>query len=93
VGLSSIQSPFFGRMQRGRGWRGKIRPTARCGRGDPLAAVGFIYPVTMVLASLAIGLLADANAAVSQTIGRKETDRDMHRIGLHAEELGRAVTE
>jgi len=34
----------------------------------PLAAVGFIYPVTTALTSMSIGLSAGANAVVSQAI-------------------------
>lgn len=59
--------------------------------GDtPLAAVGFIYPVKAAVTSLSIGLSAGANAAVSQSIGRDDSDADAARIGLHA--LGLGVT-
>ena len=51
----------------------------------PLAAVGFIYPVTAAVTSLSIGLSAGANATVSQAIGK---DRNPDRIGLHAVSLG-----
>ena len=51
----------------------------------PLAAVGFIYPVTAAITSLSIGLSAGANATVSQAIGK---DRNPDRIGLHAVGLG-----
>ena len=51
----------------------------------PLAAVGFIYPVTAAVTSLSIGLSAGANATVSQAIGK---DRNPDRIGLHAVGLG-----
>ena len=56
--------------------------------GTPLAAVGFIYPVTAAITSLSIGLAAGANAAVSQAIGRHDSDADAARIGLHAFALG-----
>lgn len=55
---------------------------------DPLAAVGFIYPITTAITSLAIGLSAGANAAVSQAIGRAEEDGAVHRLGFHALGLG-----
>lgn len=54
----------------------------------PLAAVGFIYPVTTTLASLAIGLSAGANAAISQALGRGDADRDIYRLSYHALGLG-----
>lgn len=56
--------------------------------GAPLAAIGFVYPVTAAIASLAIGLSAGANATVSQAIGRGESDQVTGRIGLHATGLG-----
>ncbi|MBS1304241.1 MATE family efflux transporter [Loktanella sp. SALINAS62] len=56
--------------------------------GAPLAAVGFIYPVTATVTSLSIGLSAGANATVSQAIGAKAQDRNPTRIGLHAVGLG-----
>ncbi|WP_425093491.1 MATE family efflux transporter [Tropicimonas sp. S265A] len=54
----------------------------------PLAAVGFIYPVTTALSSLAIGLSAGANAAISQALGREDEARDIYRMGFHALRLG-----
>ncbi|WP_308916204.1 MATE family efflux transporter [Jannaschia sp. LMIT008] len=60
---------------------------ARLG-GDALAAVGFVYPVIFTVMSLAIGLSAGANAAISQAIGRGESDDHVVRIGLHALTLG-----
>ncbi|SEW01227.1 putative efflux protein, MATE family [Cognatiyoonia koreensis] len=56
--------------------------------GAPLAAVGFIYPVTAAITSLSIGLSAGANAAVSQAIGREDDATATARIGLHAVALG-----
>lgn len=56
--------------------------------GDPLAAVGFIFPVTMAIGSLSIGLSAGANTAISQAIGRGEDDECITRLGLHAIGLG-----
>lgn len=53
----------------------------------PLAAVGFIYPVTTAITSMAIGLSAGANAAVSQAIGRGEGDAPT-RLALHSVGLG-----
>ncbi|WP_439123965.1 MATE family efflux transporter [Marivita sp.] len=55
----------------------------------PLAAVGFIYPVTTALTSLSIGLSAGANAVVSQAIGRDQADSDAPiRLALHSLGLG-----
>ena len=59
--------------------------------GAPLAAVGFIYPVTAAVTSLSIGLSAGANAAVSQAIGRKDDETATARTGLHAIALGLAL--
>ena len=50
----------------------------------PLAAVGFIYPVTAAVTSLSIGLSAGANALVSQAIGREESEAAAARMGFHA---------
>ena len=58
---------------------------------DALAAVGFVYPITMTIASLSIGLSAGANAAISQAIGRKADDDAVVRIGLHALAIGVAL--
>ncbi|MEL6587839.1 MAG: MATE family efflux transporter [Pseudomonadota bacterium] len=55
---------------------------------DPLAAVGYIYPVTAALTSLSIGLSAGANAAISQGLGRRDDAATIHRLGLHAIGLG-----
>ncbi|SHG78730.1 MATE family efflux transporter [Marivita hallyeonensis] len=52
----------------------------------PLAAVGYIYPVTTAITSLAIGLSAGANATVSQALGRGSPDHN--RLSLHAIGLG-----
>lgn len=52
--------------------------------GAPLAAVGYIYPVTMAITSLSIGLSAGANAAVSQAIGRGDAEAAISRTALHA---------
>lgn len=54
-----------------------------------LAAVGYIYPVTTAITSLAIGLSAGANTALSQAVGRAEDDAHVRRKALHA--LGLAV--
>ncbi|WP_425092136.1 MATE family efflux transporter [Tropicimonas sp. S265A] len=56
--------------------------------GEPLAAIGYVYPVTSALSSLAIGLSAGANASVSQAIGRKEGDVFLARLSVHAFALG-----
>ncbi|MEO0486121.1 MAG: MATE family efflux transporter [Pseudomonadota bacterium] len=60
--------------------------------GDALAAVGYIYPVTTAITSLAIGLSAGANATVSQAIGGEATEGAVHRLGLHALGLGVALS-
>lgn len=54
----------------------------------PLAAVGFVYPVTATITSLAIGLSAGANAVISQALGREEETSTLHRLALHATGLG-----
>ncbi|MGB3407144.1 MAG: MATE family efflux transporter [Jannaschia sp.] len=55
---------------------------------EALAAVGFIYPVTTAISSLSIGLSAGAGAIISQALGRKDSDDDVTRRGLHALGLG-----
>ncbi|GGL66816.1 MATE family efflux transporter [Wenxinia marina] len=52
--------------------------------GAPLAAVGYIYPVTTAITSLSIGLSAAANATVSQALGRGDDGARVHRLSLHA---------
>ncbi|WP_424927733.1 MATE family efflux transporter [Amaricoccus tamworthensis] len=54
----------------------------------PLAAIGFIFPVTAAFTSLAIGLSAGANATVSQSIGGSDSRETTARYGLHAFGLG-----
>ncbi|SPJ22753.1 MATE family efflux transporter [Palleronia abyssalis] len=56
-----------------------------------LAAVGYIYPVTVAVTSLSIGLSAGANAALSQSIGRGDDSNDTIRMGMHALGLGLLV--
>ncbi|MFQ6549534.1 MATE family efflux transporter [Aestuariibius sp. 2305UL40-4] len=56
--------------------------------GAPLAAVGFLYPVATAITSLAIGLSAGANTAVSQALGRKDDAAVPRRLALHAFGLG-----
>ena len=55
---------------------------------EALAAVGFVYPVTMAISSLSIGLSAGASAIISQALGRRDGDDDVTRRGLHALGLG-----
>ncbi len=55
---------------------------------DALAAVGWIYPVTTAISSLSIGLSAGAGAIISQAVGRRESDDDVTRRGLHALGIG-----
>ncbi|GFE66106.1 MATE family efflux transporter [Litoreibacter roseus] len=55
---------------------------------NPLAAVGYIYPVTTSITSLAIGLSAGANTVVSQSLGREDEDSVACRLALHAFGLG-----
>ena len=56
--------------------------------GAPLAAVGFIYPVTAAVTSLSIGLSAGANALVSQGLGRGESEAKAARMAYHAVAIG-----
>lgn len=56
--------------------------------GAPLAAIGFIFPVTAAFTSLAIGLSAGANAIVSQSLGKGDDAEITARYGLHACSLG-----
>ncbi|CUH75178.1 putative efflux protein, MATE family [Tropicibacter naphthalenivorans] len=57
---------------------------ARAGAQD-LTAVGFIYPVTVALTSLAIGMGAGTSAVVSQALGRAGDDDAMAaRLALHS---------
>ncbi|WP_299695114.1 MATE family efflux transporter [uncultured Tateyamaria sp.] len=58
---------------------------------EPLAAVGFVYPVTAAITSLAIGLSAGANAVISQALGREDDDRAVQRLALHSMGLGVAL--
>ena len=51
--------------------------------GAPLAAVGYIYPVTAAITSLSIGLSAAANAVVSTAIGKGESDTALARVAVH----------
>jgi len=55
----------------------------------PLAAIGFIYPVTTAITSLSIGLSAGANAAISQKVGEGGDEEAPARMALHA--LGLAL--
>ncbi|CTQ49210.1 MATE family efflux transporter [Jannaschia donghaensis] len=55
---------------------------------EALAAVGFVYPVTTAISSLSIGLSAGAGAIISQALGRKESDDDVTRRGLHSLGIG-----
>lgn len=52
--------------------------------GAPLAAVGFIYPVTTSLTSLSIGLSAGTSSVLSQAIGRRDSGAALARLSLHA---------
>ena len=55
---------------------------------EALAAVGFVYPVTMAISSLSIGLSAGAGAIISQALGRRESEDDVTRRGLHSLGIG-----
>ena len=57
----------------------------------PLAAVGYIYPITTAVTSLSIGLSAGANAAISQSIGRDDSEAETNRLSVHAILLGVAL--
>ncbi len=54
----------------------------------PLAAVGFIYPVTITVTSLSIGLSAGANAVISQAVGEAKDAAAPNRLALHSLALG-----
>ena len=54
----------------------------------PLAAVGFVYPVTTAITSLAIGLSAGANAVISQKIGAEASTETVNRVAFHTLGLG-----
>ena len=55
-----------------------------------LTAVGFIYPVTMTLTSLSIGLSAGTSTVVSQALGRGE-EEGKQRTTMHAMLMGLAL--
>ncbi|WP_300063034.1 MATE family efflux transporter [uncultured Roseobacter sp.] len=60
----------------------------------PLAAVGFIYPVTTAITSLAIGLSAGVSALVSQRLGEdgdSQSDAPA-RLAIHALMMGVALS-
>ena len=42
---------------------------------DPLAAVGFIFPVNMALSSLGVGVMVGINSVVSRALGAEDVDR------------------
>lgn len=42
---------------------------------DPLAAVGFIFPVSLALSSLGVGVMVGINSVVSRALGAGEPDR------------------
>ena len=42
---------------------------------DPLAAVSFIFPVSMALSSLGVGVMVGINSVVSRALGADEPDR------------------
>ncbi|APX13362.1 MATE family efflux transporter [Tateyamaria omphalii] len=56
-----------------------------------LTAVGFIYPVTMTLTSLSIGLSAGTSTVVSQALGRGE-EEGKQRTTMHAMLMGLALS-
>lgn len=56
---------------------------------DPLAALGFTFPVTLVLSHLAMGLGVGTSAIVGRTLGSDDTDRARSQV---AESLLLALT-
>ena len=42
---------------------------------DPLAAVSFIFPVSLALSSLGVGVMVGINSVVSRALGADDTDR------------------
>ena len=63
---------------------------ARVGEAE-LAAVGFVYPITVALTAFAIGISAGANAALSQALGAERDARAVARLALHALILGTVI--
>lgn len=63
---------------------------ARVGEAE-LAAVGFVYPITVALSAFAIGISAGANAALSQAMGAERDARSVARLALHALVLGTLI--
>lgn len=57
---------------------------------QPLAAISFIYPVTIALTSLGIGLSAGASSVVSRALGAEDED-GARRLSAHAVLLAGAV--
>lgn len=83
-GLMAVSAPMvlglFGVLSVGLAdafFLGQVSPEA-------LAAVGYIYPVTVAITSLSVGLAAGANAALSQAIGRQDKPREIEHMALHA---------
>ena len=60
---------------------------ARVGDSE-LAAVGFVYPVIVVVSAFSVGLSAGANTALSQARGREISDEDVGHMAFHAALLG-----
>lgn len=56
----------------------------------PLAAIGFVFPVTIALTSLGIGLSAGANATISQALGRGD-EEGAQRVAAHVTVLTLAL--
>ena len=56
----------------------------------PLAAMGFIMPVVMVIFGVALGLAMGTSAVVSQAIGRGD-HHEVRRLTTHALLLGLLV--
>ncbi|MCK4545925.1 MAG: MATE family efflux transporter [Candidatus Eisenbacteria sp.] len=57
---------------------------------DPLAAMGFTFPVIMMVHSIALGLGIGASSVVSRAIGRRDV-RDVRRLSTHALVLSVAI--
>jgi putative MATE family efflux protein len=58
---------------------------------DPLAAMGFVFPVILVVTSIAIGLGAGASSAISRAIGGGDRER-VQRLATDAISLATLVS-
>ncbi|MEO0420583.1 MAG: MATE family efflux transporter [Pseudomonadota bacterium] len=50
--------------------------------GDALAAISFIFPITIALASLGVGVMVGINSMVSRALGEGDTDKAARRANF-----------